>query len=85
MITHHTPKTACPHCHRPNDFSSGLSDRPPEEGALALCISCGGFARFNADGSLRAAEVHEDDISIEQRAHIRRLIDHIKARGPISE
>lgn len=82
MKTFRGLKVDCPYCQRAMDCSTNTSrdDRPPEEGSLSLCISCGEVGVFTAELTVRMMYPHEADEIACSDDRDARFLRHVSAK-----
>lgn len=49
------PRSACPHCGVTHECATGVGDKEPHPGAVALCIECGEWNAY--DDTLRLVKI----------------------------
>ena len=80
------PVVLCPYCGYTTDAATSLEgERVPEPGDFSVCLSCGGWLRFEADLRFRRYEEGRDggELSGENRKRLTRARGLIEQRGRI--
>lgn len=77
-------KDQCPYCLYKVDSVTEIhkSCRLPRPGDFSVCLSCGGFLRYNNELMLEPTD-DLSDLSPEAFAYIKKAQDYIRQRGPL--
>jgi hypothetical protein len=78
-LTTRVPFTVCPECGHKLDSATSYQNRKPIEGAISVCVGCGGLAVFNADWTLRAL-TPEEKREVSMQPHITEMQILIRGR-----